>query len=161
MLFGSLVEFHVWLHSYLYFSLLEKLFLRNLDNSSTPLDTWLIYRAHLLFSSQSRHLSIVRWINQEISCLLDSSSIHWAYFAMDTSRKFHLSKLLKLNTCLDTSRHLYLSRITELLYQGSNVIQSWFSQYVHIFSPTKPLSLTPNLFLKQFSRLFKFFFFTW
>ena len=45
MLFGSLVELHVWLHSCLCFFLLEKMFLSNLDSSSTPLDTWLIYRA--------------------------------------------------------------------------------------------------------------------
>ena len=31
MLFGSLVVLHAWLHSYLCFSLLEKLFLSNLD----------------------------------------------------------------------------------------------------------------------------------
>ena len=50
MLFGSLVELHVQLHSCLCFSLLEKLFLSNLNNSSTPLDTWLIYQAlQLLF----------------------------------------------------------------------------------------------------------------
>ena len=64
----------------------------NFESSKCCLDHWLscmfdcihiciflflkTYRAHLLFSSQSRHLSIVRWINQEISCLLDSSSIH-------------------------------------------------------------------------------------
>ena len=36
MLFGSLVELHAWLHSYLCFSLLEKLFLSNLDSFSTP-----------------------------------------------------------------------------------------------------------------------------
>ena len=39
MLIGSLVVLHAWLHSYLCFSLLEKLFLSNLDNSLTPLDT--------------------------------------------------------------------------------------------------------------------------
>ena len=36
MLIGSLVELHVWLHSYLCFSPLEKLFLSNLDSFSTP-----------------------------------------------------------------------------------------------------------------------------
>ena len=36
MLIGSLVELHASLHSYLCFSLLEKLFLSNLDTSSTP-----------------------------------------------------------------------------------------------------------------------------
>ena len=36
MLIGSLVELHAWLHSYLCFSFLEKLFLSNLDSFSTP-----------------------------------------------------------------------------------------------------------------------------
>ena len=36
MLIGSLVKLHAWLHLYLCFSLLEKLFLNNLDTSSTP-----------------------------------------------------------------------------------------------------------------------------
>ena len=40
MLFGSLIELHAWLHSYLCFSFLEKLFLSNLDAFLTPLDTW-------------------------------------------------------------------------------------------------------------------------
>ena len=49
MLIGSLVELHAWLHSYLCFSLLEKLFLSNLDTSSTPLDTWPICQDLKLF----------------------------------------------------------------------------------------------------------------
>ena len=36
MMFGSLVELHVLLHSYMCFSLLEKWFLSNLDTSSIP-----------------------------------------------------------------------------------------------------------------------------
>ena len=43
-MFGSLVELHAWLHSYLCISLLEKLFLSSLNTSTTPLDTWLIYQ---------------------------------------------------------------------------------------------------------------------
>ena len=50
MLIGSLVELHAWLHSYLCFSLLEKLFLSNLDSFSTPPRHMAIYRAfQLLF----------------------------------------------------------------------------------------------------------------
>ena len=44
MLIGSLVVLHAWLHSYLCFSFLEKLFLSNLDNSSTSLDTCPFFR---------------------------------------------------------------------------------------------------------------------
>ena len=44
ILFGSLVKLHVWLHSCICFSLLEKLFLINLDNCWTPFDSWAIYR---------------------------------------------------------------------------------------------------------------------
>ena len=81
MMFGSLVVLHAWLHSYLCFSLIEKLFLSNLDTFR--------YLAYLLrFSvdllSQSRHLSIARWIDREISCLLNTSSIHRVCFAVDT-----------------------------------------------------------------------------
>ena len=49
MLFGSLVVLHARLHSYLCFSLLEKLILSILDTSSTPLDTWPICRDFKLF----------------------------------------------------------------------------------------------------------------
>ena len=49
MLLGSLVVLHAWFHSYLFFSLLKKLFLSNLNTSSTPLDTWPICRDLKLF----------------------------------------------------------------------------------------------------------------
>ena len=49
MLNGLLVELHASLHSYLCFSLLEKLFLGYLGTSSTPLNTWPIYRDLKLF----------------------------------------------------------------------------------------------------------------
>ena len=48
MLFGSLVELHACLHSYLCFSLLEKLFLSNLDSFSTPHRHLVIYQAFQL-----------------------------------------------------------------------------------------------------------------
>ena len=164
MLFGSLVELHAWLHSYLCFSLLEKLFLSNLNSSSTPLNTWLIYRAHLFFfSSQSRYLSIARWIDQETSCPFDTSSIHRVYFAMDTSRKLHLSKLLKFDTSLTSLNTSICRELLNTYIRVQTQSDPHFldlSQSVHVFSPPKPLSLAPNLFLKDSSSLFKFFF-TW
>ena len=67
MLFGSLVELHAWLHSYLWFSLLGKLFLSNLDSFSTP--------GYLLSFSSSFYLnsfSTATWINQDFFWILDS-----------------------------------------------------------------------------------------
>ena len=48
MLIGSLVELHAWLHSYMCFSLLEKLFLSNLDSFLTPPRHLAIYRVFQL-----------------------------------------------------------------------------------------------------------------
>ena len=42
ILFGSLVVYHAWLHSYLCFSLLVKLFLSNLNSCWKPLDSYSI-----------------------------------------------------------------------------------------------------------------------
>ena len=71
MLIGSLVELHAWLHSYLCFSLFEKLFLSNLDSFSTP--SFLSS-----FSTSSyRNLdsfSTVRWIDRDFFWTLDSIS---------------------------------------------------------------------------------------
>ena len=71
VLFGSLVELYAWLHSYLCFSLHEKLFLNNLDSFSTP--------GYLSsFSSSSyRNLDsflIARWIDRDFFWILNSFS---------------------------------------------------------------------------------------
>ena len=91
------------------------------------------------FLSQSLHLSIVKSINREISYLLDPLSL-LCYGHLDTSRQLHLSKLLNLDTCLNTSWHLYLSRFTEVLYIGSYAIQTSFP---------RSLSIYPWLFISQ------------
>ena len=62
------------------------------------------------FLSQSRHLSIARWINREISCLFISSSIHRAYFAVDTFG--HLSMAASAETF--KARHLSRYLLTPL-----------------------------------------------
>ena len=123
MFIGSLVELHVWLHSCLCFSLLEKLLLKA---SSTPsyLSSFLSF-----FLSQSRQLLDTWWIDWESSCPLDSFS---------TARSIDRASVLVsgglfldiclthasvdnlyldtyLDTWLDTSRHLHLSRFTEVL----------------------------------------------
>ena len=64
-----------------------------------------------------------------------------------------------LDKWLDTSRHLYLSRITEDLYICSSWSGSHFlnlSRSVRTCSPPKSLFLTPNIFPKWFSSIFKF-----
>ena len=65
-----------------------------------------------------------------------------------------------LDKWLDTSRHLYLSRITEDLYICSSWSGSHFldlSRSVRTCSPPKSLFLTPNIFPKWFSSVFKVF----
>ena len=113
MLFGSLVELHAWLHSYLCFSLLEKLFLSNLDSFSTPpRHLAFLLRSSADFLSQSRHLSTTRWIDRELSYLLDSFLT-----PLDRSRTscmhcfshvLHLSFLLSsIASCFFTFMHFY------------------------------------------------------
>ena len=72
------------IHVYI-FLLFEKLFFKQ---SRQLLDTsrYLAYllSSSVVFLSQSRHLSIARWINRESFCPLDSSSIDRACFAVDT-----------------------------------------------------------------------------
>ena len=69
---GSLVELYVGLHSYLFFSPLEKLFWKA---GLTLPRYFAIYRAsQAFFLTQSRHLLDTWWIDQESSCLVDSSS---------------------------------------------------------------------------------------
>ena len=68
-----------------------------------------------------------------------------------------------LDTCLNTSRHLYLSRFTNFYIK---VQCDPFLTFLDlsldrlIFSPPKPLSLTPSSYLKVSSSFYKFFF-TW
>ena len=89
VLFGSLVELYAWLHSYLCFSLHEKLFLNNLDSFSTPgylssfssssycnLDSFLIARwIDWDFFWILNSFSTARWIDQDFFWILDSFSI--------------------------------------------------------------------------------------
>ena len=126
MLFGSLVELYAWLHSYLCFSLLEKLFLSNLDSFSTPPRHLAIYQAfHLPFitiSIASRQLggSIEISFRSSIASrqLVDRSSFFnrvWEILPWHLSTAASINALTLdtfLDTCLDTSWHLYLSRFT-------------------------------------------------
>ena len=71
MLFGSLVEWHAWLHSYLCFSLLKKLFLSNLDSFLTP-DYLSSFSPSFYRNLDS--FSTARWIDWDFFWFLESFS---------------------------------------------------------------------------------------
>ena len=102
IVFGSLVVLHVWLHSCLCFSLLEKLFLKA---SSTPPqhlhNIWLSVELPSFFLSQSRHLLDTWWVNRESFCPFNSFSTPGG------SIEPHFLCLMFCTSTL--SRHLYLS----------------------------------------------------
>ena len=111
--------------------------------------------------------SIARWIDRESSWTLDSfliadGSIELLFFVfasfLDTSSTASSVEVVFLDTFLDkwldTSRHLYLSRITEALYMGLSWSGSHFldlSRSIRSYSPPKhfllPLNLQPTWFL--------------
>ena len=107
MLFGSLIELHVWLHSCLCFSLVEKLFFKQSQHLSTPS---LSIELFSFFLSQSRYLLIARSIYQATFCPLNSSSTApqsiELLFAVDTYSIAISIDPLKL----DTSWHLSIYR---------------------------------------------------
>ena len=75
ILIGSLVELHAWLHSYMCFSPLEKLFLSNLNSFSIP--PWhlaIFWAFQLLFYRNLDSFSIARWIDRQTFWTLDSFS---------------------------------------------------------------------------------------
>ena len=110
MLFGSLVDLLVWLHSYLCFSLLKKLFLSNLDSSLTPS---LSIELFSCFLSQSWHLSIARLINRETFYPINSSStatfIHRGL--LDTSRSVEILLHVLFFTCFAPFLYLVIHSI--------------------------------------------------
>ena len=140
MLIGSLVELHALLHSYLCFSLLKKMIFklsRNLLNTSSTLGYLSSFQT---FSYLNLNRSLTaRWIDRESSWTLDSFSIAggsiellFYVFAsfLNTSSIVASVNVVFLDTFLDrwlnTSQHLYLSRITEALYIGLSRFGSHF-----------------------------------
>ena len=127
MVFGSLVELHVGLHSCLCFSLLKKLLLK--ANSRLPrhlLDTLLsvellkLFHIAILIASRylvdrSRKLLPPRqlldswWIDR--ASVLASDGLFLNTSSIPVSVKDHFLDTF-LNSCLDTSQHLHLSRFT-------------------------------------------------
>ena len=157
MLFGSLVELHICLC----FSPLEKTFLKSwLDSSSIA-----SYLSSLLsfFLSQSRQHLDTWWIDWESFWPLHSFStpcrsikpliLLLVFLFLDSFSTHDLSTLLFLDTCSkDVStppRHL-ICRDLLMVYIFSSCDPQLTSVYLSldtsVFSPPKPLSLTPNLF---------------
>ena len=170
VLIGSLVELHVELHSCLCFSHFEKLVLKA---GSTPPRYLGVYRASSAFSyrnldsfskpsgsiEKAPASSIAPWhlVDQSSFC----SSIWWVVprYLLDTSAVDDHFLDTYLNSFLDTFRHLHLSSFTEGLYIHSSWSDSHFfdlSRSIHTCSSSKhSLSLTPNLFLCDFSSFSK------
>ena len=153
MLIGSLVELHALLHSYLCFSLLKKMIFklsRNLLNTSLTLGYLSSFQTFSYLNLNRS--STARWIDRESSWTLDSFSIAggsiellFYVFAsfLNTSSIVASVNVVFLETFLDrwldTSRHLYLSRITEVLYIGLSRSGS------HFLNLSTPIHL-PNTF---------------
>ena len=131
------------------FLFLKKLFLSNLDNSSTPS---LSIELFSFFLSQSRHLLIARLIDWATFYPLDSSSTDpqsiELLFALDTcsiAASVEPFKARHLSVCWEL-RSLYIKGSRDLRLISLNLSQSLLTLHL-----PKPLSLTPNLFLKDFS----------
>ena len=151
MLFGSLVELHVWLHSCICFSPLwkkkKKTIFQAISTAPRHLSIpSLSIEPSVVFLSQSRHLSITRWINRESICPLNSSSIHRACFAMDTSRHL-LNSWIYQN--FFKARYLLTPAICRELLNpyikgqcNSVFIFLDLSRSVYVLSPPKSLSLS-------------------
>ena len=166
MLIGSLVELHAWLHSYMCFSFLEKLFLSNLDTSSTP-------RYLSSFSTSSyRNLNsflTARWIDRQTfwtldSFLMASGSIELVYYLfcwlfLDRSSTVASIDVFyaRLLTPLDTSIYRDLLNYYLFVQRNPVVILLDVSLNLSILSPPKTLPFTPNFTLKCFSSFLKFF----
>ena len=130
------------MHSYLCFSLLKKLILSYLNTSSTPSRHLAICRALKLFliaiSTDPRQLggSIEKVPRPSIAYrqLVDRSSFCSCVFALFLNTFSTTSSVdvvfldTFLNKWLDTSRHLYVSRITKDLYKGQARSGSHFSR---------------------------------
>ena len=151
MVFRSLVELHTWLHSFLCFYLLEKLFLKA---SSTPPRHLVICRAlKLFFLLQSRHLLDNWWIDRESSWTLGSFSIAGGSIELLFSCLYFVPQHL-LDSCICWrcfSRHLP-RQMAQHLSTPLSVENYWGSIYmlfmIQISFPWS-LSICPHLFISQ------------
>ena len=143
----------VWLHSCICFSPLwkkKKTIFQAISTAPRHLSIpSLSIEPSVVFLSQSRHLSITRWINRESICPLNSSSIHRACFAMDTSRHL-LNSWIYQN--FFKARYLLTPAICRELLNpyikgqcNSVFIFLDLSRSVCLLSPPKSLSLSLSL----------------
>ena len=154
------------MYSYLCFSLLKKRFLSYLDTSSIPPRHLAICRAFKLCSYRNLdRSSTAMWIDQESSWTLNSfliagGSIELPFLCLLLCFSTPFSTAIStdvvfldtfLDRCLNTSQHLYLSRITEDLYIGFSRSDSHFfnlSRSIRTYSPPKhfllPLNFQPT-----------------
>ena len=167
MLFGSLVELHALLHSYLCFSLLEKLILFYLDTSSIPSQHLAIYQDPKLFliaiSIDPRQLG--GSIEQVPGPSIAGGSIKILFLCLCfIPRQLHLSTLFFStpssrdgSTPLDTSICWELLRIYIKGNRDPNFIFSWsLSRYLCFLTSQITFSHSKPLF-KWFSSFFKVF----
>ena len=171
VLIGSLVELYVGLHSYLCFSHLKKMFWKA---GSTPPRYLAICRAsQAFFLTQSWHLLDTWWIDWESSCLLNSSSTPSGSIKLLFLNLILCCSIPQLSTTssstptsiassipLDTSAVEHYWRVYIFFHRDSSLISSIslnLSATVHL---PNTLHFSPNLFLKDSSSFFKFFY-TW
>ena len=164
MLLGSLVELHAWLHPYLCFSFLEKRFLSNPNTSLISPRHLAFCRALKVFSYRNLdRFSTTSGSNEKVlgSSIASQQLVGQLSFSSCVFTLFFDSFLIAvsvdvvfidtyLDRWLDTSRRLYLLRITEVLYIGLSQSGSHFLWslliYPHLF-----LSQTPSLSLQTSS----------
>ena len=138
MLIGSLVELHAWLHSYMCFSLLEKLFLSNLDSFLTPPRHLAIYRVFqllliaILIASRQLGGSIDKISGPSIA---SRQLVDWSSFFIIFSVELFLNRSSTIASveafyAWHLSRHHYLLRFTELLYIRSRWSVFHFAWYL-------------------------------
>ena len=125
MLIRLLIELHALLYSYLCFSLLEKLFLSNLDSFSTPGYLSSFSTSYLNLDS----FSTAMWIDRQTFWTLDSVltasgliELLYYLFCWIVPRQLHLLKPIMLDTCLDTSICLDLLNYYLFVQRDSVVI---------------------------------------
>ena len=167
MLIGSLVELHAWLHSYLCFSLLEKLFLSNLDSFSTP---GYLSNFSTSFYRNLDSFSIARWIDRQTFWTLNSFStaggsieLLYCLFCWIIPRQILDSCISRCLLCSTHGLTLLDTSICRDLLNSYKIVQRdpfVFLLDISLDLSPKPLSLTPNFFLTVSSSFFKIFF-TW
>ena len=171
MLFGSLVELHAWLHSCLCFSLLEKVFLSNLDTSSTS--------GYLLSSQTISYCNLdtsstARWIEWESSWILNSFSTVGGSIEIPLTFCWIIPRQI-LDSCIcrrlfarHLSRHLSRHLLTPLsieIYWTS--IYRFCAIQLSFLSISLSIALSPHLpnhsllLQTSFPSDFQGFFFTW